>query len=154
VANFSKKMEVKKPHPILTHAEEAMVVATIQEVENRSSGEVRVFIEEFCPDSPLERVAALFLKNKMHETRHRNGVLIYLAHGTRELAIWGDEGIHEIVGADFWTLEREVLRTHFRAKQYAEGLCKVIQQVGDRLSAHFPHEADDKNELPDTIIYG
>jgi uncharacterized membrane protein len=144
----------KKSHQILTEIEDAAVVSAIREVENRTSGEVRVFIEEFCPDTPLERVAALFLKNKMHETRHRNGVLIYLAHGTRELAIWGDAGIHEKVGPEFWSLEREVLRTYFRAKQYGEGLCNVIRQVGERLEAHFPHEADDKNELPDSIIYG
>ena len=134
--------------------EESTVVEAIRWVERRSSGEVRVFIEEFCADSPLERAALLFQKNGMDKTKHRNGVLIYLAWGTREMAIWGDAGIHEKVGSDFWALERDVMKEHFRQKRFAEGLCKVVHQVGDQLERHFPHEADDVNELPDEIIYG
>lgn len=139
---------------LLSTAEEALVVAAIKSVEQRSSGEVRVFIEEFCSDEPLLRVHHLFLKNGMHHTKHRNGVLIYLAWGTRELAIWGDEGIHQIVGPEFWQLERDVLRQNFQEKMYGQGLSQVITELGNQLEKHFPHEPGDKNELPDEIIYG
>ena len=139
---------------LLSADDEKLVVEAIKWVERRSSGEVRIFIEEFCADSALVRVAQLFTKNGMDKTKHRNGVLIYLAWGTRELAIWGDEGIHERVGPDFWVLERDILRQHFQKSQFAMGLCLVIKQVGERLEAHFPHEPGDVNELPDEIIYG
>ncbi len=139
---------------LLSVEDEKTVVEAIRWVERRSSGEVRIFVEAFCPDSPLERAAALFAKNGMDKTKYRNGVLIYLAHGTREMAIWGDEGIHARVGADFWSLERDILRQHFKKNEFAEGLCRVIRQVGDQLEAHFPHEPGDVNELPDEIIYG
>ncbi len=140
---------------LFTVEEEARVVAAIREVERRSSGEVRVFIEEFCPTGALERAASLFLKNGMERTLRRNGVLIYLAFGTRELAIWGDRAIHEIVGQDFWQTERDLLKRHFRKNEFAEGLVAAIAEVGAKLAAHFPHEAgDDVNELPDEIIYG
>lgn len=139
---------------LLSAAEDALVVEAIRWVEQHSSGEIRVFIEEFCPDEPLARARHLFLKNGMHHTNHRNGVLIYLAWGTRELAIWGDEGIHQIVGPEFWVLERDVMRQHFREKQYGDGLAHVVRQVGEKLKTHFPFEEGDKNELPDEIIYG
>lgn len=139
---------------LLSADDEKLVVEAIRLVERQSSGEVRIFIEEFCADSPLVRVAELFKKNGMDKTKYRNGVLIYLAWGTREMAIWGDEGIHERVGLEFWALERDVLRQYFQSSQYAEGLCSVIKQVGEQLEAHFPHEPGDVNELPDEIIYG
>jgi uncharacterized membrane protein len=134
--------------------EESVITAAIREVEQKTSGEVRVFVEEFCPENALDRVVKLFFKNNMQITKYRNGVLIYLAWGTRELAIWGDEGIHNKVGGHFWLLERDILRNNFQEKKYVEGLCQVIAQVGAQLENYFPHEADDKNELPDEIIYG
>ncbi len=144
-------LSVKK---LLTVEDEKQVVEAIRRAERASTGEVRVFIEEFCPDEPLVRVAALFAMNGMDRTRHRNGVLIYLSWGTREMAIWGDEGIHERVGPAFWALERDVMRHHFRRSEFATGLCHVIDEVGERLAKHFPAEPGDVNELPDEIIYG
>ena len=139
---------------LLSTEEETLVVEAIRSVERRSSGEVRVFIEEFCADEALVRAHHLFLKNGMHHTKYRNGVLIYLAWGTRELAIWGDEGNHQKVGPEFWKLECDIMRQHFREKRFGEGLSRVINQVGEQLETHFPHEPGDKNELPDEIIYG
>jgi uncharacterized membrane protein len=38
----------------------------------------------------------------MEQTKDRNGVLLYIAMESKQLAIYGDEGIHKIVGQDYW----------------------------------------------------
>jgi uncharacterized membrane protein len=47
-----------------------------------------------------------------------------------------------------------LLITHFKKNEYALGLSLAIEQVGEKLIAHFPFQKDDKNELSDTISFG
>ena len=51
---------------------------------------------------PLDRAAEIFLKLNMQNTKDRNGVLLYIAMKDHELALFGDEGIHQKVGAEYW----------------------------------------------------
>jgi uncharacterized membrane protein len=82
--------------------------------------------------------------------------LIYLAEKSRHLAIWGDSGIHERVGFQFWEHEKQLLREHLQQGDGVEGIRKAIYLIGGRLRDHFPSDdlGDDHNELPDEIIYG
>jgi uncharacterized membrane protein len=136
--------------------EEARIVSAIRQAERGTSGEIRLFVEDFClRDHPVERAAEVFHLFGMFNTKDRNAVLIYLAEKSHHFAIWGDAGIHERVGFQFWHEEKNLLSDHFRRDEAAEGICKAIQLIGAQLREHFP--ADDNNndnELPDEIIYG
>jgi uncharacterized membrane protein len=78
-----------------------------------------------------------------------------LAEKSRQFALWGDAGIHEKVGNQFWEDEKKLLREYLQRDEAAEGVSKVILMVGDRLRQYFPNdEKTDINELPDEIIYG
>ena len=87
-------------------------------------------------------------------TKARNGVLIYIAPDRKEFAILGDKGINDLVPKDFWKMERDILLSHFKRGLLKEGICLVIQQIGEKLKNYFPYESDDRNELPDEISYG
>jgi uncharacterized membrane protein len=141
---------------IFSVEEERQIVRAIQLAERRTSGEIRVFVEDVCDeDHPLVRAAAVFHEHGMDKTRDRNAVLIYLAPESRQFAIWGDQGIHNLVGFHFWESEKQLLRRHLKADQAASGVCMVIEQIGERLAQHFPAlEGDNPNELPNDIIYG
>ena len=141
---------------IFTKEEESRIIKAIRTAEKGSSGEIRLYVERKCPrEQPLERAAELFHKFEMQETTDRNAVLIYLAEESKVFAIWGDTGIHEKVGFQFWDEEKAILIDHFKRQEAALGLEKAVIQLGDRLRANFPVDDDEnENELPDDIIYG
>ena len=146
---FRKKEFFKKQ-------ETELIVDSIKNAEKQTSGEVRLYVESRCKFvNPLDRAAELFFGLKMEQTAERNGVLVYVAIKDRQLAIFGDKGIHEKVGDDFWEKEVNNMISHFNSENYAQGLAKVIADIGEALRTHFPYQGDkDKNELPDDIVFG
>lgn len=141
---------------LLTADEQAQVVAAIQATEQQTSGEVRLFIEAKCRFmDAVDRAAEVFTSYRMHETKERNAVLIYVAVDDHQAAVFGDEGIHQRVGKEYWQKVVEKMIFHFRQNHLADGLCAAISELGDALHQHFPFNANtDKNELPDEIIFG
>jgi len=141
---------------LFTKEEEARIISSIRQAESYTSGEIRLYVEDFClRDHPVERAAEIFQLFGMFNTKARNAVLIYLAEKSHHFAIWGDAGIHEKVGLQFWEAEKKLLQAHFQRDEAAEGLCQAIQLIGSRLQDYFPaDENQNDNELPDEIIYG
>jgi uncharacterized membrane protein len=141
---------------LLSDAEQQQVVAAIQAAEQKTSGEVRVFVESRCRFvDPLDRAAEVFGTLKMYETEARNGVLVYVALKDRQLALFGDKGIHEKVGDTFWDQQVGTILSHFNKANYAEGIATVVSEIGEALFLHFPYDkSTDKNELPDDIVFG
>lgn len=141
---------------LFTKEEETRIIQAIRAAERRTSGEIRVYVEDFCQrDHPIERAVEIFQLFGMFNTKARNGVLIYLAEISHQFAIWGDEGIHDRVGFHFWEAEKRLMREYLQRDQAAEAVCRVIGQIGEQLHQFFPvDETTDENELPDEIIYG
>lgn len=136
-----------------TKEEQQNIVAAIKEAELNTSGEIRVHIENHCKKESLERAAELFYELKMDHTAARNGVLFYLAVKDRKFAVIGDEGINKNVEHDFWNEIKDEMTTHFKEKQFAEGLITGILKCGEKLKKHFPYQDDDVNELSDEISF-
>jgi uncharacterized membrane protein len=136
--------------------EKQLITQAIQQAEQRTSGEVRLYIENHCRFmDPLMRAAEVFIALKMTETVQRNGVLVYVAMKDRQLAVYGDEGIHAKVGNAFWNAEVKKMLQHFNQDNYAEGIAVIIREIGQALTTHFPYDGTtDKNELPDDIVFG
>ncbi len=145
-----------KKKDILSASENERIVAAIRACETTTSGEIRVYMENKNPlVNPLERAAIIFQKMKMFETAHRNAVLLYVAVKHKEVALFGDSGIHEAVGSAFWDNEVKMMLKHFQNGDMGEGIEKCVRDVGRVLAEKFPYNAsEDKNELPDEIVFG
>ena len=126
---------------------------SIESAELETSGEIRVHIEEVCKGNVLDRAAYLFQKLGMAKTQLRNGVMIYVAIKDRKFAIIGDAGINEKVPEGFWDKAKTIMLNDFKENLFTEGLCKAVLLVGEQLKQHFPHQDDDKNELPDEVSF-
>ena len=87
----------------------------------------------------------------MHETKNRNGVLIYVAVEDRTLVILGDTGINDVVPVHFWESTKDAIIEQFKMGFIKQGLVNGILQAGEQLKAHFPFEKGDTNELPNEI---
>jgi uncharacterized membrane protein len=139
---------------IFTGQHKAMVRRAIEVAEMDTSGEIRVHIENRCPEELMDRAAFIFGKLGMHKTGLRNGVLFYLAVKDKKFVILGDAGINAVVPSGFWDNISELLLHHFRENKIAEGLAEGIRLAGVQLKSHFPRQKDDINELTDDISFG
>jgi uncharacterized membrane protein len=145
-----------KKKSLLPSADNKRIIEAIKASELLTSGEIRIYIESKNPlVNTLERAAELFFKMQMQNTRQRNGVLVYLAVKDREVALFGDEGIHQKVGTEFWNLQVSQMIGLFKNNQLTDGIVKCISEVGHVLIEQFPYDAtEDKNELSDEIVFG
>ena len=134
--------------------EKNKIVQAIKEAEHQTSGEIRLHLESRSKGNTLERAVHIFEKLKMHDTRLRNGTLIYIAVKDRKFSIFGDQGINEIVPDNFWEDVKEEMRRFFIKDQFADGVIRGIFLIGEKLKEFFPYQEDDVNELPDDISIG
>src|SRR6478609_3789956 len=145
-----------KKKNFFTAEEQQLIIEAVQNAERMTSGEVRVFVESKCSYmDAIDRAAELFFKLQMQETKDRNAVLVYVAMKDRQLAVFGDEGIHKKVGDEYWNTEMKKMISNFNRENYAAGIAEVVKDIGTALTKNFPFNNDtDKNELPDDIVFG
>ncbi len=135
----------------LTQTEEQEIVEAIRMAESNTSGEIRVHLERHTDLDPFTRAKEIFHLLKMDNTKEENGVLIYIAVDDHTFAICGDRGIDKKVPANFWQTTRDTMSASFKKGHFKQGIIEGIQHAGERLSAYFPWEHGDSNELPNEI---
>ena len=145
-----------KKKEFFTEEEKLRIVEAVRKAEKMTSGEVRVFVESRCSYmDAIDQAKEIFAKLKMYETEDRNAVLVYVALEDKQLAIFGDEGIHRKLGNDYWNAEVKKMISEFNKENYADGITEVVNDIGEALTQLFPYNNDtDKNELPDDIVFG
>ena len=136
---------------LLSAPEQARVVEAIRAAEARTSGQIKVHLDEHCPGEPLDRATHLLHALGLTATREKNAVLIYVAALDRKFAVLGDEGIHAAAGSDFWHTALARIREALARGSLTDGLVTGIAAVGDELAARFPHRAGAQNEISDDI---
>ena len=145
-----------KKKNFFTAEDQQLIIEAIQNAERMTSGEVRVFVESKCSYmDAIDRAAELFFQLEMHKTDDRNAVLLYVAMKDRQLAVFGDEGIHKKVGNEYWSAEVKKMISNFNRENYAAGISEVVKDIGEALTKNFPFNNEtDKNELPDDLVFG
>ncbi|OHE75683.1 MAG: hypothetical protein A2107_04410 [Verrucomicrobia bacterium GWF2_62_7] len=129
------------------------IVAAIGAAEMGTSGEIRVFVSRKEIEDALIAAQCEFERLGMRKTKHRNGVLIYVAPRTRKFAVVGDAGIHAHCGNDFWRQVADEMSALFREGEFTAGIVHGVRRAGELLGKHFSHERDDRNELSDEVAH-
>jgi uncharacterized membrane protein len=130
------------------------IVRAIAAAEQKTSGEIRVYIKRGEIGDAVAEAREQFEKLGMTATRERNGVLIFVAPRSQKFAVLGDKGIHERCGDEFWQQLVSSMQQHFRAENFTDAVVEAITETGDLLARHFPRADDDRNELPDKVEEG
>ena len=138
----------------LTKQEEQEIIEAIRIAEKETSGEIRVHIEQKCNMDIFEHALEVFHYLKMDNTKEQNGVLIYVAVDNKAFVIYGDKGINDIVGSDFWNSTRDKIASQFKNSNFKQGLIDGITEAGSVLAQHFPWKHGDQNELDNSISKG
>jgi uncharacterized membrane protein len=142
-----------KAREFLSRLEHDKIVKTIGQAEEKTSGEIRVFISRKEPEDPVAAAQKAFLHLGMHRTREKNGVLIFVAPRARKFAIIGDTAVHARCGDQFWKEVAHEISTHFRQGDFSEGILHGVTRAGKLLAEHFPRHLGDKNQLSDDIAH-
>jgi uncharacterized membrane protein len=138
----------------LSKLEHDRIVAAIREVESKTSGQIRVFIQRGKLDvDPLIAAQRKFHRLGMHKTPERNAVLIFVAPRAHKFAVVGDQAIHEKCGETFWQQLVEGMREHFRNEKFSHALVEAIEEAGKALASHFPKRSTSSG-LPNEIVEG
>ena len=130
------------------------IAQAVQRVEARTTAEIRVHLERQVPArrETLGRAQEVFRRLRMHRTRERNSVLIYLALEDHKLAIVGDTEIHARVGPLYWEAVRDLMVGHLRAAAPREAVVRAVEDLGRTLVQHFPQRpGQDPDELANEV---
>ena len=139
----------------------AQIEQRIAASEARHSGEIRVCVEAGLPFSyirrgagPRERAIAMFGKLRIWDTKHNNGVLIYLLLAERAIEIVADRGLLPHVDAATWEQIMAGMQAAFQEGRFGAGIEQAIDAVDALLVRHFPLAAGEANpnELPDAPV--
>jgi uncharacterized membrane protein len=145
-------MREKQTGQFLTREEKKSIALAIHQAENKTSGEIRVHIDNNRSiTDPLLHARRRFNILKMDRTREHNGILLYIAPMARHFAFYGDSAINEKVGQEFWDTITTTLSDHFLRGDFCLGIIDAVDSCGSILSKYFPHRDDDINELPDDV---
>ena len=145
---------MSKLEDFLNAQEEQEIVEAIHIAEKNTSGEIRVHIEYKLDSEVTERTIDLFHKLKMDNTKLQNGVLIYIAIDDKVFSIYGDKGINDMVGLDFWNSTKDIMASHFNNGEIKQAIVNGILKTGEQLQKYFPYQSNDIDELSNEISKG
>jgi putative membrane protein len=98
------------------------------------------------------RAFQLFAERGLYGTKHRTALLIFVSELERRVVLLGDATIHAHLGEAGWQTEVARLIKQIRAGRLRDGLLEVLAELEPRLAAVAPHQPDDVNELPDSVL--
>ena len=152
-------------HSIPTSAKEALskegldrIAAVIAEVELATSAEIRVSIREEREPHEHETVEQLaykeFARLRMHETKDRSGILLFILFEERKYYIYGDEGIHRRTEPHTWSEVASTLHEYFHKGDFEGGIISALHMIKARVTNALPRAADDTDELSNEVSIG
>lgn len=89
---------------------------------------------------------------KIRSTKNRTGILIFLSVMEHRCVVMADEGIAKKLPADAWQKVVAAVVEGIKSGKPGEGLTRAIQECGKLMAEHFPVNADDKNELSNSLV--
>lgn len=132
--------------------EESSIIRAIEAAESLSRAELRVhYTRKERINDIFQLALEQFQKLEMHKTEERNGVLIYLAPKAKQLAIVGDEGIHQHVGQEFWEQTHAACIQEIQRSGLAQGIILGLEIIGNEMAKYFPIGEHNPNELSNEI---
>jgi uncharacterized membrane protein len=135
----------------ITQLDEKRIEDAIAKVEQKTSGEICIYVSHKDRHDPLNFAQKRFQELGLTKTKQRNGVLIYIVPRTRQFAIVGDAGIHQKCGDTLWQQTVARMSERMRDGKFTDAIVAAIHDCGDSLQKHFPRQPDDINELPNKI---
>lgn len=130
------------------------IVLAIMEAEKGTTGEIRVHLSKrWFEKDPYAHACKLFMQYGMTRTANRNAVLLYVNLRKRKFTIIGDEGIHRVVGQQYWEELARCLANDLRSTCSENAIALAVRTIGATLHRFFPAEegAENPDELSNDV---
>src|SRR5258706_2577760 len=95
---------------------------------------------------------AAFTEQGLHYTRGHTGILLLVSLLERRVQVLADRGINEKVSPGTWDEVTKILTAGLKSSHACDAFCQAISRCRQVLAGHFPHNADDKDELPNRLV--
>jgi putative membrane protein len=130
----------------------AFVGATI--VLSRPAVRFRIVPRRARHDRAHSTAMRQFWALRLHKTKERTGVLIFVSFAERYAEVIADAGINEKVTPEVWERAVAALTDGIKQGRIGDGFVAAIALCGAVLAEHFPLPAGtaNPNELPDKLI--
>lgn len=122
----------------------------VAENERLHHGELKLVIEAvlswreiLAGQSARQRAIDIFARERVWDTEHNSGVLIYLLLADHDLEIVADRGIHARVGAERWQVICHAMEERLRAGEFEAAIIEGIHAVSALICQHFPIPPND-----------
>ncbi len=123
--------------------DEPRIRAAISAAEAKTTAQIRVVVsKQSCPDA-LAAAQEHFKTLKLHESPHRNAVMIFVAPKSQTFAIYGDAATHAHCGPEFWNTLRDEMTTDLKGSRFTDALLHAIAKAGELLAQRFPRNKQD-----------
>jgi uncharacterized membrane protein len=140
---------------------ETAISAAVTEAERGHSAEIRVIIEARRPlhkilwgETARRRAIDVFALERVWDTEHNNGVLLYLLVAERDAEIVADRGINPHITGVEWESVCKKLEVAVRAGGLVTGVQVAVAEIAELLRREFPlaDSNTQKNELSDDVV--
>lgn len=124
----------------------------IQEVESRTSAEIRVCITHKRIWWHERFAWKIFDAAGMRKTRNRNAALIVIMSRSKKIVAIGDTGLNAVLAQGYWEETIGAMIHSMKTEGHLSALLTGLHKLGDTLAEHWPRELDNPNELADEMI--
>lgn len=136
---------------------DARVEEGVRLAEEGTSAEIVVVIEATLDwravargRTARERALEVFSRERVWDTQHNNGILLYLLLADRDAEIIADRGFNEKVTPPEWRDVCAILEKEVATSDLPTAVMKTLDAIGAIARRVFPASAS-PNELPDTL---
>jgi uncharacterized membrane protein len=133
------------------------ITEAIRRAELQHSGEIRFCVEAALTGRRLlsnmsasDRAREVFATQRVWDTAHNNGVLIYLLLADKDFEIVADRAASKVVPLAEWEKVCAEMESQFRSGHFLAGVKSGINRISALLKPHFPAISGKTSELPDT----
>jgi uncharacterized membrane protein len=134
------------------------ITDTVRNAEQGHSGQIRVVIEGTPGVAHVvqgrtarDRAIDIFALERVWDTKHNNGVLLYLMIAERDAEIVADRGLNTKVSSEQWHAICSDLERDVKTSGFTHAVCSAVSSIGRLLREHFPAEGA-PNELSDDVV--
>lgn len=136
------------------------ITRAVKDCEQSHPGEIRFVIEAalhpaaaWAGIAPRQRAVEVFAQQRVWDTEHNNGVLIYLLLADRAVEIVADRYVARgRVPQAEWDAACREIEKHFREGRFEAGAVAGVRAVAAILARYPPGPKDVGNEMPDAPL--
>jgi len=132
--------------------QDVAIAEAIRRLEERTSGEIRVFVTRHRPANPVREARRQFDVLMMNRTPLRNAALLYFAPANRGFAVAMDEALTFRAGDGFAETIHAAMDSDWTGGRFHQAVVAGVEAAGIELSRHFPRSKLDRNDLANQML--